>query len=57
MLVLTRSLKESIVIGGNIRVMVVQVDGNRVRLAIDAPDDVTVHREEIQRLIDKEEQE
>ncbi len=49
MLVLTRRLGEEIVIADNIRVKVVAVQGNRVRLGIVAPQDVTVHREEIHR--------
>jgi carbon storage regulator len=49
MLVLTRRIGEEIVIADNIRVKVVAVHGNRVRLGIVAPQDVTVHREEIHR--------
>ncbi|HEV3144210.1 MAG TPA: carbon storage regulator CsrA [Gemmataceae bacterium] len=49
MLVLTRRIGEEIVIAGNIRVKVVSVHGNRVRLGIVAPQEVTVHREEIHR--------
>lgn len=54
MLVLTRNEGEAIIIDGNIRVTVVRVDGNRVKLGIEAPDDVPVNREEIQELIDNE---
>lgn len=53
MLVLSRKKNESIVIGGNIVVTVVEVRGNSVRLGIDAPADVVVHREEVQRLIER----
>jgi len=49
MLVLSRKIGEEIVIAGHIRVKVVAVQGNRVRLGIVAPEDVTVHREEIHR--------
>ena len=49
MLVLTRRVGEEIVIADSIRVKVVAVHGNRVRLGIVAPQDVTVHREEIHR--------
>jgi carbon storage regulator len=49
MLVLSRRLGEEIIIDGNIRVKVVAVQGNRVKLGIVAPDDVAVHREEIHR--------
>ena len=47
MLVLTRRLGEEIVIAGNIHVQVVAIQGNRVRLAIRAPDAVAVDRREI----------
>jgi carbon storage regulator len=47
MLVLTRRLGETIVIDGGIRVTVLEVKGDRVRLGIVAPADVTVDREEV----------
>jgi carbon storage regulator len=47
MLVLSRKQKQSIRIGDDIQITVVQVEGNRVRLAIEAPRHVPVHREEI----------
>jgi len=47
MLVLTRRKNEAIVIGQGIVVTVVAIKGNRVRLGIDAPPEVPVHREEI----------
>jgi carbon storage regulator len=47
MLVLTRQTGEEIVIDGVIRVRVVSTQGNRVRLSIDAPRDVTIDRAEI----------
>ena len=47
MLVLTRRLGEEIVINGNIRVKVVLVQGDKVRLGISAPDSVPVDRSEI----------
>jgi len=49
MLVLSRRIGEEIVIANEIRVKVVSVQGNRVRLGVVAPNDVTVHREEIHR--------
>jgi carbon storage regulator len=49
MLVLSRRLGEEIVIDNVIRVKVVAVQGNRVKLGIVAPEQVTVHREEIHR--------
>lgn len=48
MLVLTRRIGETIVIDGTIRVTVVSVQGDKVRLGIAAPAAVPVHREEVQ---------
>jgi carbon storage regulator len=50
MLVLSRKRNETIVINGDIRIMVVDVHGNRVRLGIEAPDTVRVLREELRDL-------
>jgi carbon storage regulator len=47
MLVLTRKLGEQIEIDGCIQVTVLSVDGHRVRLGIQAPDDVTIRRGEL----------
>lgn len=47
MLVLTRKTSESIVIGNDITVTVLEVRGDQVRIGIDAPRSVQVHREEI----------
>jgi carbon storage regulator len=47
MLVLTRRINESIVINNDVSVLVVEVRGDRVRLGIEAPKDVTVHRKEV----------
>ena len=47
MLVLTRKDKQSIMIGDDIKVMVLSSDGTKVRLGIQAPSDVSVHRTEI----------
>lgn len=47
MLVLSRRANESIVIGGEVVVTVLEVRGDQVRLGIDAPKSVTVHREEV----------
>lgn len=54
MLVLARHKDETIVINGNIRVTIVQISADKVRLGIEAPREVTVHRLEIQDQIDKE---
>ncbi len=47
MLVLSRKKNESIVINDNIIVVVVDVRGDKVRLGVNAPSDVTVHRKEV----------
>ena len=47
MLVLTRKLNESIVIAGQITVRIVKIDGDQVRLGIEAPLDVPIHRQEV----------
>jgi len=47
MLVLTRRLGEEIIIDGNIRLTVVSIKGDRVRIGIEAPPSVTVDRQEI----------
>jgi carbon storage regulator len=49
MLVLTRRVGETIVIDGEVRVTVLSVQGDRVRLGIVAPPDVVVDREEVRR--------
>lgn len=47
MLILTRRVGETIVIGNNVAVTVLGVKGNQIRMGIDAPKDVSVHRMEI----------
>jgi carbon storage regulator len=47
MLILTRRMDESIMIGDEVIVTVLSVNGKQVRIGIDAPADVSVHREEI----------
>ncbi|MBX3443943.1 MAG: carbon storage regulator [Planctomyces sp.] len=47
MLVLTRKIGEEIIIGGCIRVKVADIRGSRVRIAIDAPRELSVQRQEI----------
>lgn len=51
MLVLTRTTEESIRIGDDIEVMVLEVRGDKVRLGVTAPSCVPVHREEVWRAI------
>ena len=53
MLILTRKVNESLIVGDNITITVLGVKGNQVRIGVDAPKDVAVHREEIyQRIAD-----
>ncbi len=47
MLVLTRKANESVLIGDNIKITLLSVDGDRVRIGIDAPDDLRIFRPEI----------
>ena len=47
MLILTRKIGESIAIGDNIKVYVMEIKGRQVRLGIEAPTDTKVHREEV----------
>ncbi len=54
MLVLTRRPGESIRIGDEISVLVIEIQRGQVKVAIDAPRDVTVHREEIYELVQRE---
>jgi carbon storage regulator len=54
MLILTRRIGETVKIGDNISVVVLGVNGRQVRIGIDAPRDVAVHREEIVEKIKRE---
>lgn len=54
MLVLTRRVDESIMIGDDIRIVVVEVRGEQVKLGIEAPRHIPVHREEVYREIQEE---
>ncbi|MDQ2680790.1 MAG: carbon storage regulator CsrA [Candidatus Eremiobacteraeota bacterium] len=47
MLVLSRKVNQSIMIGDNVRIVVVAVDRDQVKLGIEAPRDISVHRSEI----------
>lgn len=54
MLILTRRVGETLMIGGEISVTVLGVKGNQVRIGINAPQSVAVHREEIFERIQRE---
>jgi len=54
MLVLSRQRDESIIIGDNIIVTIVDIRGEKVRLGIDAPTEIPVHRREVHEAIQRE---
>ncbi len=54
MLVLSRHRDESIIIGDNIVVTIVDIRGDKVRLGIEAPTDIPVHRQEVYEAIQRE---
>jgi len=54
MLILTRKSDESIIIDNNIKVKILKVQGNQVRLGIDAPGNLSVYRDEIYEQVCKE---
>ena len=56
MLILTRRVGETIMIGDDVAVTVLGVKGNQVRVGVNAPKETSVHREEIYERIKREEQ-
>ncbi|WP_299876354.1 carbon storage regulator CsrA [uncultured Cocleimonas sp.] len=55
MLILTRRIGETLMIGDDVSITVIGVKGNQVRIGIDAPKEVAVHREEIFKRIKSDE--
>ena len=54
MLVLTRKVGESLIIGDNIKITICAVNNSQIRVGIQAPKDIQIHREEIYEKIKKE---
>lgn len=54
MLVLTRKLGESIIIGDGIEVKIVGIDGDQIKLGVQAPKEVKIYRDEIFKVIQEE---
>ncbi|MCG7878546.1 MAG: carbon storage regulator CsrA [Candidatus Thiodiazotropha taylori] len=56
MLILTRRVGESLMIGDDTKVVVLGVKGNQIRIGVNAPEDVAVHREEVLERIEEQRQ-
>lgn len=54
MLILTRRVGETVIVGDDVTVTIVGVKGNQIRIGISAPKDVSIHREEIYERIRRE---
>lgn len=57
MLILTRKVGEALMVGDDVNITVLGVKGNQVRIGVNAPKEVAVHREEIYQRIQKEKNE
>ncbi len=56
MLILTRKVDETIVIDDKIEVKVIELEGNKVKIGIEAPDDISIYRQEVLEEIQRENQ-
>lgn len=54
MLVLSRHVDETIIIGDNIKITIVAIRGDKVRIGIEAPQEISVHRQEVYNAIKRE---
>ncbi len=54
MLILTRKVNETLMIGDDVRLTILGIKGNQIRVGIEAPSDVAIHREEIYLRIQEE---
>ena len=54
MLILTRRVGETLMVGDDVKITVLGIKGNQVRIGVDAPKDIAVHREEIYQRIQDE---
>lgn len=53
MLVLSRKKEETIIINGNIKITIVDIRGDKIRVGIDAPREIDIHREEVVQAINE----
>lgn len=56
MLILTRKLGESLIIQENIEISIIEINKNNIKLGINAPKEITIHREEVFKKIEEENQ-
>ena len=56
MLILTRKANETLIVGDNVTVTILGVKGNQVRIGVNAPKEISVHREEVYNRIKAEKQ-
>jgi carbon storage regulator len=56
MLILTRRVGETLMIGDDVKITILKVSGNQIRIGVEAPKDVSVHREEVYQRVLQEKQ-